>query len=219
MAPERRKRKKVIMAKEYKNALVRSLKNKENYHAKPIPPHMKNSIYIFHLLKAFLRLDNGWIVKIGRGLDIYKKQEGDFDPKDLDARRCKKTTVDIFVIPKFNTMEDNEQCNISEEPLEKKTETVKPEPPNNKEPSPKVQNKTLQSSEKQQRQRHNKSSLESSKKSFGIPKSNTLDNIEPCDLPKESLETVRSEPSNNKSSFKESSKKSLLSRILSKFRK
>ena len=92
---------------------------------------MKNSIYIFHLLKAFLRLDNGWIVKIGRGLDIYKKQEGDFDPNDLDARRCKKTTVDIFVIPKFNTMEDNEQCNISEEPLEKKTETVKPEPPNN----------------------------------------------------------------------------------------
>ena len=36
---------------------------------------------------------------------------------------------------------------------------------------------------------------------------------------KESLETVRSEPSNNKSSSKESSKKSLLSRILSKFRK
>ena len=45
-----------------------------------------------------IRLSNGWQIKIGRGLDIYKPSKcklslGNFD---FDLRRCHETTVDIF---------------------------------------------------------------------------------------------------------------------------
>ncbi|KAK3599537.1 hypothetical protein CHS0354_006672 [Potamilus streckersoni] len=45
-----------------------------------------------------IRFNNGWIVKIGRGLDIYKAAEGKFSIGfcDLDLRQCRETTVDIF---------------------------------------------------------------------------------------------------------------------------
>ena len=44
------------------------------------------------------RLSNGWIIKIGRGLDMYKATEGKFVIGfcDFDLRRCHETTVDVF---------------------------------------------------------------------------------------------------------------------------
>ena len=45
-----------------------------------------------------VRLDTGWIVKIGRGLDIFKPPEGKIvlGYFDLHLRKCLETTVDIF---------------------------------------------------------------------------------------------------------------------------
>ena len=45
-----------------------------------------------------IRLDNGWIIKIGRGLDFYQKPEGWFEvgANDLSLRKCLETKVDIF---------------------------------------------------------------------------------------------------------------------------
>lgn len=48
-----------------------------------------------------IRLDNGWVVKIGRGLDFYQKPGGWFEvgANDLSLRRCLETKVDIFRSP------------------------------------------------------------------------------------------------------------------------
>ena len=48
-----------------------------------------------------VRLDNGWTVKIGRGLDFYQKPEGWFTvgATDLSLRRCLETKVDAFRTP------------------------------------------------------------------------------------------------------------------------
>lgn len=45
-----------------------------------------------------IRIDNGWIVKIGRGLDFYQKPAGWFEigSNDLSMRKCLETKVDIF---------------------------------------------------------------------------------------------------------------------------
>lgn len=45
-----------------------------------------------------IRLDNGWLIKIGRGLDFYQKPGTWFDigTNDLSLRRCLETKVDIF---------------------------------------------------------------------------------------------------------------------------
>lgn len=45
-----------------------------------------------------IRLDNGWIIKIGRGLDFYQKPSGSFEVgiSDLSLRKCLETKVDIF---------------------------------------------------------------------------------------------------------------------------
>ncbi|KAM3833948.1 MIT domain-containing protein 1-like [Diretmus argenteus] len=45
-----------------------------------------------------IRFDNGWIIKIGRGLDYFKKPKGRFSIGycDYDLRQCQETTVDIF---------------------------------------------------------------------------------------------------------------------------
>ncbi|KAK2839984.1 hypothetical protein Q5P01_013724 [Channa striata] len=45
-----------------------------------------------------IRFDNGWIIKIGRGLDYYKRPKGRFSIGycDYDLRQCQETTVDIF---------------------------------------------------------------------------------------------------------------------------
>lgn len=45
-----------------------------------------------------IRLDNGWIIKIGRGLDLYQKPSSWFEvgAHDLALRKCLETKVDIF---------------------------------------------------------------------------------------------------------------------------
>jgi len=45
-----------------------------------------------------IRLNSGWIIKIGRGLDIFRAPEGKIvlGYFDLDLRPCLETTVDIF---------------------------------------------------------------------------------------------------------------------------
>lgn len=45
-----------------------------------------------------IRIDNGWVIKIGRGLDIYQKPESRFaiGANDLSLRKCLETKVDIF---------------------------------------------------------------------------------------------------------------------------
>jgi ATP-dependent Lon protease len=48
-----------------------------------------------------IRIDNGWIVKIGRGLDFYQKPGTWFEigAHDLSLRKCLETKVDIFKEP------------------------------------------------------------------------------------------------------------------------
>ncbi|NWV72166.1 MITD1 protein, partial [Malurus elegans] len=45
-----------------------------------------------------IRFNNGWIIKIGRGLDYFKKPQGHFSIGycDFDLRPCHETTVDVF---------------------------------------------------------------------------------------------------------------------------
>lgn len=45
-----------------------------------------------------IRFDNGWIIKIGRGLDYFKRPKGRFSIGycDYDLRQCQETNVDIF---------------------------------------------------------------------------------------------------------------------------
>ena len=45
-----------------------------------------------------VRIDNGWVIKIGRGLDFYQKPDGWFavGANDFSLRRCLETKVDIF---------------------------------------------------------------------------------------------------------------------------
>ncbi len=45
-----------------------------------------------------IRLDNGWIIKIGRGLDFYQRPSSWFEvgAHDLTLRKCLETKVDIF---------------------------------------------------------------------------------------------------------------------------
>ncbi|KAG8452192.1 hypothetical protein GDO86_004111 [Hymenochirus boettgeri] len=45
-----------------------------------------------------IRFNNGWMIKIGRGLDYFKKPQGRFSIGycDFDLRPCYETSVDIF---------------------------------------------------------------------------------------------------------------------------
>ena len=45
-----------------------------------------------------IRLDNGWVIKIGRGLDFYQRPHSRFEvgTHDLSLRKCLETKVDIF---------------------------------------------------------------------------------------------------------------------------
>lgn len=51
-----------------------------------------------HLHDREIRLDNGWVIKIGRGFDFYQKPESSFAVglHYSELRPCRKTTVDIF---------------------------------------------------------------------------------------------------------------------------
>lgn len=53
------------------------------------------NIQRFHLL--YFRFDNGWKVKMGRGLDIYKiVDKFSIGAFDLNMRPCKKCTVELY---------------------------------------------------------------------------------------------------------------------------
>ena len=47
-----------------------------------------------------IRIDNGWVIKIGRGLDFYQKPDSWFGigSQDLSLRPCLETKVDVFHI-------------------------------------------------------------------------------------------------------------------------
>jgi len=49
-----------------------------------------------------IRLDNGWVIKIGRGLDFYQKPLSWYElgTNDLMLRRCLETKVDVFMAEK-----------------------------------------------------------------------------------------------------------------------
>ena len=46
-----------------------------------------------------IRLDNGWVIKIGRGLDFYQKPASWFEigAMDMSLRKCLDTKVDIYM--------------------------------------------------------------------------------------------------------------------------
>ena len=46
-----------------------------------------------------IRLDNGWVIKIGRGIDFYQKPGSWFEvgANDLSLRKCLETKVDIYL--------------------------------------------------------------------------------------------------------------------------
>jgi len=45
-----------------------------------------------------IRIDNGWVIKIGRGLDFYQKPDSWFEvgASDLSLRKCLETKIDIY---------------------------------------------------------------------------------------------------------------------------
>jgi len=49
-----------------------------------------------------IRIDNGWMVKIGRGLDFYQKPDSYYSigTYDLSQRKCLETKIDIFRVDK-----------------------------------------------------------------------------------------------------------------------
>lgn len=51
-----------------------------------------------HMHDREIRIDNGWTIKIGRGLDFYQKPDSWFGvgSNDLNLRKCLETKVDIF---------------------------------------------------------------------------------------------------------------------------
>ena len=68
---------------------------------------IRMSVYLFVCKSVCLcvrRFSNGWIVKIGRGLDYFKPVEKfTVGFTDYDLRPCKETTVDIIPASKTNT--------------------------------------------------------------------------------------------------------------------
>lgn len=51
-----------------------------------------------HLNDREIRIDNGWVIKIGRRLDFFQKPDSwlGIGANDLSLRRCLETKVDIF---------------------------------------------------------------------------------------------------------------------------
>ena len=68
--------------------------------ASDLKPHDINFSHEFdsNIHDREIRLDNGWIIKIGRGLDFYQKPSSWFEvgAHDLNLRKCLETKVDIF---------------------------------------------------------------------------------------------------------------------------
>uniref|UniRef100_UPI00358E86B0 MIT domain-containing protein 1-like n=1 Tax=Myxine glutinosa TaxID=7769 RepID=UPI00358E86B0 len=77
---------------EQSNSLEELRKSLHNYGV------ILNIKYSDTLHEREIRFNNGWIIKIGRGLDYFKKHQGRFSIGywDYDLRQCHETTVDIF---------------------------------------------------------------------------------------------------------------------------
>ena len=73
-----------------------------------------------------IRFDNGWIVKIGRGLDFYQKPNSWFEigATDLTLRKCLETKIDIF---KTATKPNSPQKSPSQPASSPVTPTILPE--------------------------------------------------------------------------------------------
>jgi len=60
----------------------------------------KDDIYLFPCIFTidFSRISNGWVIKIGRGLDYFKPPDSKFSIGnfEMDLRKCHETVVDIF---------------------------------------------------------------------------------------------------------------------------
>ena len=59
-----------------------------------------------HLHDREIRLDTGWVIKIGRGLDLYQRPQSRFEVgvHDLSLRKCLETKVDIFKVATGSTV-------------------------------------------------------------------------------------------------------------------
>ena len=45
-----------------------------------------------------IRIDNGWVIKIGRGLDFYQRPDNWYSvgTSDFTLRKCLETKIDIY---------------------------------------------------------------------------------------------------------------------------
>lgn len=59
---------------------------------------------LFVIVELF-RFDSGWVVKIGRGLNYFKKPDSKYSlgAFDLNFRKCLETTIDIFHLEKVSS--------------------------------------------------------------------------------------------------------------------
>ncbi|XP_045909089.1 MIT domain-containing protein 1 isoform X1 [Micropterus dolomieu] len=71
---------------------------KESLSAQRVTLDLQFSSTIHDREISVFRFDNGWIIKIGRGLDYFKRPKGRFSIGycDYDLRQCQETNVDIF---------------------------------------------------------------------------------------------------------------------------
>lgn len=70
----------------------------DKYCKKIFKPLLNEMYHILSLSQFCFRLSNGWIIKIGRGLDYFKAPNGKFvlGACDLELRPCLETIIDIF---------------------------------------------------------------------------------------------------------------------------
>jgi ATP-dependent Lon protease len=61
-----------------------------------------------------IRLDTGWVVKIGRGLDFYQRPQSWFEvgANDLSLRKCLETKVDIFKVATASTQLEDKRGSV-----------------------------------------------------------------------------------------------------------
>ncbi|XP_069350866.1 MIT domain-containing protein 1 isoform X1 [Eulemur rufifrons] len=79
--------------KEYQISSLEEIKESLSNHGVLLEIEYSSSIH-----DREIRFNNGWMIKIGRGLDYFKKPQGNFylGYCDFDLRPCHETTVDIF---------------------------------------------------------------------------------------------------------------------------
>lgn len=62
------------------------------------------AVHEFHSFLPFARLSNGYIIKIGRGLNYFLPADKFcLGQSNYDFRKCKETNVDIFYCPENKT--------------------------------------------------------------------------------------------------------------------